>query len=509
MSDVVRRLRTMREVMQKPTFGLFRKRSPEVALAILESAFPDSDAVVDADVLHSRFDALLDELVASGVKVPQRRDGVDEYRITGRELCREFLDDELLGRPADSDGYLLTPAAVQAHEIVGRMRVDRPLANSSRLNAILQAARELSRLATVDRASRLAQLDSDIVAARARVDELVTERDRIAGGGEIEAADYGALIESYTHLDDLVRRLPTDLARVRESIDVEHRRTIAELRADERSTGQAVIDHLDKTGTLLLDTPEGQAFQGVRELLADPTRLASLRVDLDAILSHAVFQEALRPDEQDALAHTPGRLRLNMGLVQDKLDRAMSTLSGYIVSRGLVSERELGRILNDLSTALAAILERTPRAVIDLDVLPEGIELAYLRERFDLSIAEPDPQDLADTWAEQPHPPSLAELVALGGPRPETVHHVVDELAQRPGASLGEVFNGLPVEFRRPVELWGLWQAAASSGFDFGSCGDTEEFHVVRPDGSTATFVADRIFLSPGQIWYLQGMEAS
>ena len=509
MSDVVRRLRAAREVMQKPTFGLFRKRNPEVTAAILESAFPDTDAVVDADVLHSRVDALLDELVAAGERVPQRRDGEDDYRITGRELCRELVGDQLLGRPADTDGYLLTPAAVHAQEIIGRLRIDRPLANSSRLNAILQAARDLSRLATVDRAGRLAQLDSDIVAARAHLDELVAERDRIAGGGEIDAADYGALIESYSHLDDLVRRLPTDLARVRESIDVEHRRTIAELRADERSTGQAVIDHLDKTGTLLLDTAEGQAFQGVRELLADPTRLASLRIDLDTILSHAVFQEALRSDEQDALAHTPGRLRMNMGLVQEKLDRAMSTLSGYIVSRGLVSERELGRVLNELGTALAVILERTPRAVIDLDVLPEGIELTYLRERFDLSIAEPDPQDLADTWAEQPDPPSLAELVALGGPRPETVRHVVDELAHRPGASLGEVFNDLPVEFRRPVELWGLWQAAASSGFNFGGCETTEEFHVVRPDGDSATFIADRILLTPAQIWYLQAREAS
>lgn len=510
MSDVVRHLRAAREVMQKPTFGLFRKRNPELVAAILESAFPDSDAVVDADVLQSRFDALLDELVAAGEGVPQRRDGgQDDTRITGRELCRELLGDKLLGRPADIDGYLLTPAAVQAQEIIGRLRVDRPLANSSRLNAILQAARDLSRLATVDRADRLAQLESDVVAARARVDELVAERDRIAAGGEIEVADYGALIESYTHLDDLVRRLPTDLARVRESIDAEHRRTIAELRADERSTGQAVIDHLNKTGTLLLDTPEGQAFQGVRELLADPARLASLRIDLDAILSHAIFQEALRPDEQDALAHTPGRLRVNMGLVQEKLDRAMSTLSGYIVSRGLVSERELGRVLNDLGAALAAVLERTPRAVIDLDVLPAGIEIAYLRERFDASVTEPDPQDLADTWVDQPEPPSLAELVALGGPRPETLRHVVDELAHRPSASLGEVFNDLPIEFRRPVELWGLWQAAASSGFDFGSCGATEKFHAVRPDGSTATFIADRVVLTSAQIWYLQSLENS
>lgn len=438
--------------------------------------------------------------------MPQRQDG-DEYRITGRGLCRDLVTEHLLGRPADSDSYVLTPAAVQALEIIGRLGADRPLANSSRLNAILQAARELSRMATVDRGSRLKQLDADINAARARVDELAAERERIATGGEIEAADYGVLIESYTHLDDLVRRLPTDLARVRESIDDEHRRTIGELRADERSTGRAVIDHLDKTGTLLLHTPEGQAFQGVRELLADQTRLAALRADLETILSHKVFEEALRADEQEALAHTPGRLRINMRLVQDKLDRAMSTLSGYIVSRGLVSERELGRILNDLGTALAVNLQHaTSRTVVDVDVLPDGIELAYLHERFDTSIAEPDPQALADTWAEQPDPPTLAELIALGGPRPETVQRVVDTLVQRPQASLGEVFNDLPTEFRRPVEMWGLWQAAASAGFDFGTCDATEEFHVIRPDGNSTTFTAERILLTPGHIRYLQSL---
>lgn len=73
--------------MQKPTFDLFRKRNPELTSAILEPAFPDSDAVVDADVLHSRVDALLDELVAAGERVPQRRDGDDDFRITGREMC--------------------------------------------------------------------------------------------------------------------------------------------------------------------------------------------------------------------------------------------------------------------------------------------------------------------------------------------------------------------------------------------------------------------------------------
>ncbi|MGW4339160.1 DUF3375 family protein [Rhodococcus koreensis] len=504
MSDVVATVRTTREVTQKPAFRMLRQHTPEVTAAVLRVAFPDSDVVVEADILHARVDSLLDELVAAGEKVPQRQ---GEQRISGRDLCREFVADHLLGRPADSNSYTLAPAAVQALELIERLRSDRALANSSRLNAILQAARELSRLATVDRGRRLQQLDSDITAARARVDELVTEHDRIAAGGDIETASYGELIEAYAHLDDLVRRLPTDLARVRESIDDEHRRIIGELRADDRSTGQAVIDHLEKTDALL-NTPEGQAFQGVRELLSDQARLHALRHDISTILSHRVFQETLRSEEQESLSTTHGRLRVSMRMVQDKRDRTMSTLAGYIRSRGLVSERELGRVLNDLGSELTTLLATAnSRTLVGMDLLPDSLDMAYLHQRFDVSIAEPEPAALADTWADRPEPPALADLVALGGPRPETVHRVLAGMEGAPGASIGDAFNALDAEFRRPVELWGLWQAAASAGFDFGQCQGTEEFHVIRPDGSATTFIAERIVLTADQVQYLQERE--
>ncbi|WP_213571523.1 DUF3375 family protein [Rhodococcus sp. USK13] len=504
MSDALRFLDQARLAAQKPSFRMLRKDNPEIVVAILRTAFPDTDAAVDADTLHSRVDAILDELTAAGERVPRR----SEERIAGRDLCQQLVADQLLGRSPNSNNYTLAPGAVEALEIVDRLGSQRALANSSRLTAILKAARDLSAMTTVDRESRLRQMQQEIERMALELDALNREYERIRAGGDIESVPFQTLIDAYEHLTDLVKRLPTDLARVRESVDSEHRRIIRELREDERSTGQSVIDHLELSDALL-DTPEGRAFRGVRDLLGDRTKLSELKNDLSTILSHAVFEELLPPSEHDNLYGTPRRLRDGLAMVQDKRNRTMETLSGYIVSRGLIEERELAKVLNDIGKELNVWLESAnSRTVVPFDLMPDRIEFKYLHERFDVTLNEPAPPPAADTSGEMPVPPTLAEIVALGGPRPETLYHVLDgiEVLQDQRTSLGEVFNTLDPEFRRPVELFGLWQAAATGGVIFGS-GVTEPFYTVRPDGTTCAIHAEKIILTPDHIAAIRALE--
>lgn len=236
---------------------MLRKDNPEIIVAILRTAFPDTDAAVDADTLPSRVDAILDELTAAGERVPQRSD----ERIAGRDLCQQLVADQLLGRSPNSNNYTLAPGAVEALEIVDRLGSQRALANSSRLTAILKSARDLSAMTTVDHDSRLRQMQQEVDRMVLELDALNREYERILGGGDIESVSFQTLIDAYEHLTDLVKRLPTDLARVRESVDSEHRRIIRELREDERSTGQSVIDHLELSDALL-DTPKAGPFAG-------------------------------------------------------------------------------------------------------------------------------------------------------------------------------------------------------------------------------------------------------
>ena len=56
----------------------------------------------------------------------------------------------------------------------------------------------------------------------ARLDEQVrrlsAERDRIAGGGEIEVASDDRILEEYLNLRDLIAQLPADFLRVSEAV---------------------------------------------------------------------------------------------------------------------------------------------------------------------------------------------------------------------------------------------------------------------------------------------------
>ncbi|EON32613.1 hypothetical protein GTC6_11251 [Gordonia terrae C-6] len=475
---------------------LFRKDSPEVTITVLRAAFSDVEDVVEVELLHSRTDALLSELEGLGESVPRR----DRARMSGREFCQRLVSDQLLGLSANSNTYSLAPAAVEALEILERVGSDRALANSSRIEAILRAARDLAALATVDPLQRTKQLDREIERLQREVVRAAAERDRIAAGGQVETAPEQQLIDAYAHLDDLIKRLPADLARVRDSVDGEHRRLTRELRDGDQSTGQSIIDHL-ATADLLLDTPEGKAFRGVRDLLGDRDTLRELRTNILAAVNHEVLQIGLREDERRDLTATHRRLREGLRTVQERRDRTAETLSGYVITRSLIEERELGRILDQLLGHLSAWLQTaTNRTVLPWELIPEGIEIESIPERFDLTFTETPPPPLEDTSQFAPPPPTLEDILALGGPRPETLAAVVDMLRNNRDeqATLGSLFNQLPPRLRRPVELFGLWQAAAGAGADI-TAAPTEPFHTVRPDGSECTILAAPIVLTDAQ----------
>lgn len=220
------------------------------------------------------------------------------------------------------------------------------------------------------------------------------ERDRIAAGGQVETAPEQLLIDAYAHLDDLIKRLPADLARVRDSVDGEHRRLTRELRDGDQSTGQSIIDQL-ATADLLLDTPEGKAFRWFRDLLGDRDTLRELRTNILAAVNHEVLQIGLREDERRDLTATHRRLREGLHAVQGCRDRTAETLSEYVITRSLIEERELGRILDQLLGHLSAWLQTaTNHTVLPWELILEGIEIESLSERFGLTFTDTPPLPL-------------------------------------------------------------------------------------------------------------------
>jgi hypothetical protein len=88
---------------------------------------------------------------------------------------------------------------------------------------------------------------------------------------------------------------------------------------------------------------------------------------------------------------------------------------------------------------------------------------------------------------------SFEALMAQGGPSLTVLRERLDEAVRSldPAASLGEVFDSLDQELRRPVEILGLLHVAADR--DLAVAADLEHYRAVRPDGSERMFAVPRV----------------
>lgn len=81
----------------------------------------------------------------------------------------------------------------------------------------------------------------------------------------------------------------------------------------------------------------------------------------------------------------------------------------------------------------------------------------------------------------------------MGGPFYEELAAAVEEATREAGyVGAADLFNSLPVATRRPVDIFGLVDLATKQ-YALRPGAPVEEFHAVRPDGSTASFLIPQI----------------
>ena len=127
------------------------------------------------------------------------------------------------------------------------------------------------------------------------------------------------------------------------------------------------------------------------------------------------------------------------------------------------------------------------RAHVDVGLLPAPLEVDVLK----LNTFDPDsekaPEPLQDVSALMPAPPDLDEIRRQGGPRLDDLRtRLSEELGAGGIASAARLFNDLPDELKRPVEVLGLLHLLAGMGADI-DLASREPVRTVRPDGSTRT----------------------
>ncbi|WP_166789901.1 DUF3375 family protein [Cryobacterium sp. TMT1-2-2] len=494
MSDIASELARVREAFDKPTLRLLDRKWAPFVLAVFKSSFSRDRRSVPCELLHTQVDAYLADLRSIGIDAPEK---------TGRALCVQWMNDLWLYREVrdTADGnqehYSLTSHALEALLLVNGLARDRALISESRLSTIVDTVRHRATEANPDREQRVRRLDQQI-------DELTSERDRLAGGGDIAAASNEQMHEGYADLIDLIQQLPSDFKRVEESVAAMHRQIVSDFRGEERPISEVLDDYLAKTDALMSSTAEGRAFEGAFTLLRNDTLMQGLKADLETILLHP-FALELSSAERRSFMSTVTLLRKGIDDVLTQRKGLTTTLREHIVNHDVVKDRELERVLRDINRELATWMQTAgPRATVTAELMPGTLDVEHLRERFYDPVAHRAPPALIDVSAAAPAAPSLGDLRQQGGPLLEELRDAlvaafgagsVAGSGAGEAASVGGLFNGFDVILRRPVEILGLLQLAAQLSQTTDSTG-LESFETVRPDGSVRLFDVPRRILT-------------
>jgi hypothetical protein len=469
----------VRDALERPTIRLLSRPSSPVLVAIFRVTFGRDVQYVPADRFHLQVEEYLADLAARGAKIPSN--GAE--RGSGRALCREWVHDQWLVRTSTDDGeeqYSLTSYALEALSLIDGLSQDRALISESRLAMILDSVRRWALKASPDRDEHVRRIDAQIL-------ELTAERDRLAAGGVVEAATNENMQDGYANVSDLIRQLPSDFKRVEESVVTMHRAIVEDFRNDTRPIGEILDEYLSRTDELMTSTAEGRAFEGAFELLRDENLLLGLKNDLQAILEHP-FAGGLPSGEQRSFRGTVGIIRQGIDDVLAQRRRLTATLRDHIVNHDVIHDGHLDAVLRSLNQQLAVWMRTAgPRASVPLPLLPESVDVDHLRERFHDPDVDIVPPGIADDDDDAPEPLTLEELRTQGGPLLIEMRAALSAAVDGGTADTHDVFNALPDELRRPVELFGLLHIVTQLDADERSTA-REAYTAVRPDGSRATF---------------------
>ena len=461
--------------LNTPTLKLLDRKSAVIALPVFATLFPDNAEPIPVERFHTRVDALLDELRASGYAVPSS---------SGKALAMQWVRERWLYRDPGQgqETYRPTGDAEQALEYVTRATRTQLNVSLSRIETMRRVVSEAALMAHPDREERKRRLSEEIA-------RLTAEYERLDAGGNLVAASEAELTEQFANVLRELDGLPSDFRRVEEAVRDMHRDITKRFREESRPVGQVVDDYLDQSSRLLTATPEGRAFQGSLELLRKRDWLTRLKADLNTILAHPLAGMML-PDETRQLSHAVDVIRRGIDDVLGQRKRLSTTLREHIENYDHIRNRELDEVLRGIDREMRTWMQTArSRDHVEVELIPPGLEIDALKLRTFDPDSERAPEPLADTSADAPEGLSLDDIRKQGGPSMEQLARIVDEaLAETGVESAAALFNVQPDELRRPVEILGLLHVLTRLGADVDPV-LREQVDARRPDGSSRSFL--------------------
>ncbi|MEV6820948.1 DUF3375 family protein [Nocardiopsis dassonvillei] len=482
MGEIEGEVARINSALDTPTLKLLDRKSAGVAMPIFAVSFPEDGQPIPVERFHTVVDARLDELRAAGHLIPA---------AGGKTLAMQWVRERWLYRdPGDGqETYQLTGDAKQALDYVTRATRTQLNVSQSRIATMRHVVSQAALVANPDRDERIRRLTEEIVG-------LTAERDRLAEGGEMLETSEAELTEQFANVLRELDGLPSDFRRVEEAVRGMHKVITKRFREEARPVGEVVDDYLDQSANLLRATPEGRAFAGALELLRNRDWLDRLRTDLQAILAHP-WAGTLLPDEQRQLRTTVDVIRRGISDVLGQRQRLSATLREHIENYDHVKNRELDEVLRGIDGQMRVWMQSArARSHVEVELIPPGLDISGLRFRTFDPDSERAPEPLEDVTAEAPRVLSLEEIRKQGGPSLTELRHEIEvRLATGDVESAAALFNTLPEDLRRPVEILGLLHllTGMDTEVDTTTC---EPAAAVRPDGSTRRFLMPRVTMA-------------
>lgn len=464
----------IRAALDTPTLKLLDRKSAVVAMPIFDRVFSEELKPIAVERFHTRVEGLLAEM---------RAVGYENARGNGKSLSMQWVRDGWLYRdPGEGqETYQLTGDAKQAMDYVARATRTQLNVSASRIETMRRVVSEAALAANPDVAERKKRLAEEIA-------RLQAESDALEQGGELPDASEAELTEQFANVLRELDGLPSDFRRVEEAMREMHRGITKRFREEDRPVAEVLDDYLEKASGLLVSTQEGRAFAGALELLRKPDWLSRLRDDLNTVLAHP-WAATLRREEQRQLRTAVEVIRHGIDDVLNQRRRLTSTLREHIENYDHVKNRELDEVLRGVDHEMRTWM-RSARArdYVDVEMIPPPLGITGLRLRVFDPDSERPPEPLRDVSAAAPQNLSLEELRTQGGPSLAQLRkRIQNKLQAGDLETAAHLFNTLPENLRRPVEILGLLHLFTGMGAVFDL--ERELVTAIRPDGSTRQFL--------------------
>lgn len=461
--------------LNTPTLSLLDRKSAVVAMPIFATVFPEDAQPIPVERFHTVVEALLDELRSVGYTVPNN---------SGKSLAMQWVRERWLYRDPGSgqETYQLTGDAKQALDYVARATRTQLNVSLSRIETMRRVVADAALAANPDREERKRRLAEDIA-------RLQAEYERLEAGGDLPEASESELSEQFANVLRELDGLPSDFRRVEEAVRDMHRSITKRFREEERPVGEVVDDYLAQSSNLLTATPEGRAFSGALELLRKRDWLTRLRADLETILAHP-WAGTLLPEEQHQLRTTVDVIRRGIADVLGQRQHLTATLREHIENYDHIKNRELDQVLRGIDSEMRTWMQTArAREHVEVELIPPSLGLTGLKLRTFDPESERAPEPLENVFHEAPAALSLEEIRKQGGPSLDQLsRRIEDHLAAGDLESAAELFNELPDDLRRPVEILGLLHLFTRMGAEIDPA-LRETVCAVRPDGTTRRFL--------------------